>query len=252
MALQLTKAVSDGIERTLTLTGAVAFVLLFALQFLSLASINTAIAARFPPEATETLGVMLPVSGTVAGVLSVGTLLFTVVYLVIVARAFVRPQSELSSFPPLLYTRRMARATLSMLVGSIFVALAVMIGSVFFILPGIFLAACFMFFIFAVGVEDRGVLGGLKRSWGFSRGHRLKLGVFVFSLGVFGMLVSIPSAILQAGGEPLLGDLITVVANSIGFVFVYGIMAAMYVQLQNGSKPPHNSQPTRDVSTTSL
>ncbi len=252
MTLQLTTAISDGIKRTLTLTGGVAFALLAALQFLSLASVNTVLAAWLPPQVTETLGVMLPISGAVAGALFAATALLTAVYFVIVARAFVRPQSELSTFPPSLYTRRMARATLSMFVGGIFVAFAVTIGSVFLILPGIFLAACFIFFIFAVGVENRGVLGALKRSWGLARGHRLKLGVFVVSLGVLGMLVSIPSTIFQAAGEPLIGDLITVVANSIVFVFVYGIMAAIYVQLQNEHAPSRGSQPTGNASTTTL
>lgn len=252
MSLQLTDAISDGIGRTLTPTGGVAFVSLLALQFLSLASINTFMAAQLPPEVTETLGVTLPVSGTVAGVLSVGTVLFTAVYFVIVARAFARPRSELSSLPSSLYTRRMARATLSMLVGGLLVGIAVVIGSAFLFLPGIFLAACFMFVIFAVGVEDRGVFGALKRSWGLARGHRLKLGVFVVSLGVLGTLVSVPSAILQAGGDPLLGNLVTIVANSVVFVFVYGIMAAMYVQLGDGSTRSRGSRSTREGSTTSI
>lgn len=252
MTLRLGDAISDGIDRTLTPTGGVAFASLLALQYLSLASLNTFIAARFPPEVTETLGVTLPVPGTVAGALSAITVLCTVVYLVVVARAFARPRSELSSFPPSLYTRRMGRATLSMFVGSVLVALAVVIGSAVLLVPGLFLAACFVFFIFGVGVEDRGVLGALERSWGLARGHRLKLVGFVFAMGLLGTLVSIPSAALQAGGEPLIGDLITIVANSVGFVFVYGIVAAMYVQLEDGRGPSHGSRPSGDGSPTGL
>lgn len=40
-----------------------------------------------------------------------------------------------------------------MLVGGFVVGLAVIIGSIFLVLPGIFLSVCFLFFIFAVGVE---------------------------------------------------------------------------------------------------
>jgi hypothetical protein len=245
MSLQVTDAISDGIGRTFTLTGGIAFALLLAIQFLSVASVNTVIAARFPSEVTDTLGVTLPVSGTVGSALLVATMLFTPIYFVVVARAFARPRAELSSFPAPLYTRRMGRATLSMLVGGIFVSIAVVIGSVFFFLPGIFLAACFLFFIFAVGVEDRGVLGGLKRSWGLARGNRLRLGVFVFLLGVMGAIVGIPSTVFQAAGEPLIGNLITVFANSVIFVFVYGIMAAMYLQLEDGDEPRGGARSTR-------
>lgn len=234
MALQLVDAVTDGIGRTVTKTGGILFALLLATQLLLLASVNTAVAAQFPPEAAEALGLMLPVSGTVASVLLLGTFLFTAVYFVMVARAFSRPRVELSSFPSSVYSRRVGRATLSMLVGGIVVFIAVMIGLVFFILPGIFLAASFMFFIFAVGVEDRGVIGGLKRSWGLARGNRLRLGLFVFLVGILGGILGIPSAIFQAAGAPIIGDLITAFVNSFIFTIIYGIMAAMYVQLREG------------------
>jgi len=160
--------------------------------------------------------------------------LFTAVYFVMVARAFTRPRAELSSFPSSLYTRRIGRATLSMLVGGILVFITVIFGLVFFVLPGIFLAASFMFFIFAIGVEDRGVIGGLKRSWGLARGNRLRLGLFVFLVGILGGILGIPSAIFQAAEAPVIGDLVTAFVNSLSFTVIYGIMAAIYVQLQDG------------------
>lgn len=234
MALQLANAVTDGIRRTVTKTGGILFALLFATQLLLLAGVNTAVAAQFPPEVADALGLTLPVSGTVASVLLLGAFLFTAVYFVMVARAFSRPRAELSSFPSSVYSQRVGRATLSMLVGGVVVFIAVMIGLVLFIFPGIFLAASFMFFIFAVGVEDRGVIGGLKRSWGLARGNRLRLGLFVFLVGILGGILGIPSAIFQAAGAPVIGDLVTALVNSLMFTVIYGIMAAMYVQLREG------------------
>jgi len=234
MALRLADAVTDGIGRTVTKTGGILFGLLLVTQLLLLAAVNTAVAAQFPPEVTDELGLTLPVSGTVASVLLLGAFLFTAVYFVIVARAFTRPRAELSSFPSSLYTQRIGRATLSMFVGGILVFAAVMVGLVFFILPGIFLAASFMFFIFAVGVEDSGVISGLKRSWGLARGNRLRLGLFVFLVGIVGGILGIPSALFQAAEAPVIGDLVTAFVNSLAFIVVYGIMAAMYVQLQDG------------------
>ena len=234
MALQLIDAVTDGTRRTVTKPGGILFGLLLATQLLLLASVNTAVAAEFPPEAADALGLTLPVSGTVASGLLFGAFLFTAIYFVLVARAFTRPQSELSSFPESIYTHRLGRATLSMLVGGIVVFFAVMIGVVLFVLPGLFLAASFIFFIFAVGVEDRGVIGGLKRSWGLARGNRLRLGLFVVLIGILGGVLSVPSAIFQAAGVPAVGDFVTAFLNSLVFTVIYGMMAAMYLQLRDG------------------
>jgi len=55
MALQLTDAVTDGIGRTVTKTGGILFGLLLATQLLLLASVNTAVAAQFPPEVADDL-----------------------------------------------------------------------------------------------------------------------------------------------------------------------------------------------------
>lgn len=244
MALQLIDAVTDGTSRTATKTGGILFGLLLATQLVLVASVNTAVAAEFPPEAADALGLTLPVSGTIASGLLFASFLFTATYFVMVAWAFTRPQSELSSFPGSIYTRRFGRATLSMLVGGTAVFFAVMIGLVLFIFPGIFIAASFIFFIFAVGVEDRGVIGGLKRSWGLARGNRLRLGLFVVLIGVLGGILSVPSAIFQAAGAPVIGDLVTAFLNSLVFTVIYGMMAAMYLQLREGDTGTLGSQPS--------
>jgi hypothetical protein len=56
---------------------------------------------------------------------------------------------------------------------------AIMVGFALLFLPGLFLSACLLFVAFAVGAEDRGVIGALKRSWQLSKGNRLRLGVIV-------------------------------------------------------------------------
>jgi hypothetical protein len=236
MTLQLGRAISDGIKRILTPTGGILLVVFLALQLLTQASINTAVISVFPDgpagEIEAALGVTLPVSGTVAGGLFVGAVVLSSAYFVVLSRALTRPTVELSSFPSDLYTRRMGRATLSMFVGGIVVGLAIMIGSVFLFVPGIFLAVCFLFFTFAVGVEDRGIIGALKQSWGLSRGNRLKLAVFVILGGVIGLMSGIVGTIFDIAGSAIVGELIVNTINSILFVLLYGIIAAAYLQLQ--------------------
>jgi hypothetical protein len=234
MALRLTSAVIDGIGRVLTRTGGVLFGLLLLQQLLLVTSLNTVLEAQAPVAAADVVGLTLPVPATVAGALFLGSVVFSAVYFVVLARALARPRPQLSSFPADLYTRRMGRATLSMLVGGLVVAIAVTVGFVLLFLPGLFLAACFLFFIFAIGVEDRGVTGALKRSWTLSKGHRLRLAVVVFATGLGGLVIGVVPTLFQLAGAPALGDVATVLLNGTIFVFVYGVMAAVYLQVRQG------------------
>lgn len=235
--MQLGRAVSDGIRRVLTPTGVILLVIFIAIQLLIQSSVNTMVVGLFPPgpagEIEVALGLTLPVSGTVAGGVFVVAVLLSSGYFVVLARAFARPLGALSRLPVDLYTRRIGRATLTMLVGGLIVWFSVFIGTVFLFLPGIFLATCFLFFIFAVGVEDMGPIGALKRSWKLSRGNRLKLAVLVIFSGVIGLVIGILSAITDLADSVVVAELISISLSSILFVLLYGMMAAAYLQVQN-------------------
>lgn len=49
-----------------------------------------------------------------------------------------------------------------MVVCGVTVSASVFIGTLFFVIPGLFLATSFLFVLFTVAAEDRGVIGGLK------------------------------------------------------------------------------------------
>jgi hypothetical protein len=236
MALQLGRTVSDGVRRVLTRTGGILLAGLLAIQLLVQVSINTAVVGLLPPQSAselgETIGLTLPVSGTVATGVFLVSVAFSAVYFVGLARALTRPVAELSTFPSELYTRRLGRATVSMFLGGVVVMLSVTIGLTFLILPGVFLAVCFLFFIFAVGVEDRGVVDALKRSWGLSRGNRLKLTVVVIFSGVIGAVTGSVGTVLDLAGSPIVADLVSNAISSVLFVLLYGIMASAYLQVQ--------------------
>ncbi|MFB6159674.1 MAG: hypothetical protein ABEJ61_00680 [Haloferacaceae archaeon] len=241
MALQLTKAVTDGSRRVLSRTGGVLFAALLVHQLAVVTSLNTVIAAQLPPAATEVVGLSLPVPAPVAGAVLAAAVGFGGVYFVVLARALTRPTTRLSSFPADLYTRRIGRATLTMLVGGAVVSLAVTVGFVLLFLPGLFLAACFLFFAFAVGVEDRGVVGAIERSWRISRGNRLRLVAFVLAVGALGLLFGTVPAALQVAGAAALGDLVSALLNAALYTFVHGVAAAAYLQLADGGRGPGGS-----------
>ena len=240
MALQLGHTFSDGIRRVLTRTGGVLLAGLLVVQLFVQVSVNTAVIGFVPPQAAaqvgETIGPTLPVSGTVGGLLLVGSIALSSVYFVVMARALARPLPELATFPADLLTRRLGRATLSMLLGGVIVMLSVTIGLTLFVLPGVFLAVCFLFFIFAVGVEDRGFLAALRRSWRLSRGSRLKLTVVVLLSGAIGAVTGVVGTVLDLAGSPVVADLASNAVSSVLFVFLYAIMAAAYLQVREDDR----------------
>ena len=238
MALQLGRAISDGIGRVLSTTGAALFVGLLAIQLVTQVGINTAIVGFLPPEAasaaaTGSPGLSLPLPPGVGVALTLVGIIVSTVYFVVLARALSRPRRELSTLPSTLYTRRIVRATLATFLAGLVVSVAVSIGLVLLVLPGIFLAASFFFFIFAAGVEDRGTLGSLRRSWGLARGNRLKLSLLVVAVGVVSGIVSTVGTLLDFAGLSSLSDVAVTVVNSGFFIVVYGTLAAAYRQLRD-------------------
>jgi hypothetical protein len=237
MALQLGRTFSDGVGRVLTRTGGLLFVGLLGIQFLVQSSVNAAIVGFLPPEAANELegmlGLTLPVPGPVASALLAVAFLLSSAYFVVLSRALARPREELSTFPSSLYTRRIGRATLSNLGGGILVGLSVAVGLALLVLPGLFLATCFLFFVFAVGVEDRRALDALGRSWALSKGDRLKLAVVVVVAGLIGVVVGTVGAVFELAGTPLVAELVSNTVSSVLFVLLYGIMAAAYLQVRD-------------------
>ncbi len=242
MSIRLGRTLADGFSRIVSRTGLVLFAGLLAIQFLTQISINTALLGVFPPEATSQLegmvGLTLPVSGTAGALLFVLTTLLSSAFFVVISRALARPATELATLPRELYTRRVGRASVSMIGGGFIVGLSVSVGLVFFVLPGLFLGACFLFFIFAVGVEDRRAISALKRSWNLSRGHRIKLGVIVLLSGVIGGVVGAVGAVFELAASPAVSEIATNTISSALFVVLYGIMAEAYLQVRDGGVGP--------------
>ncbi|ELZ38548.1 hypothetical protein C473_00102 [Halorubrum distributum JCM 10247] len=138
----------------------------------------------------------------------------------------------MSRFPATL-RRRLGRTTVFALVGGLIVTVSIMLGTVLLILPGLFLAASFLFFIFGVAVEDRGIISSLKRSWGLARGSRIKLGILVVVTALFGGIIGAITPLLTLAGLPVVADVVTVVLTTVFFVPYYAIIASAYLQLRN-------------------
>jgi hypothetical protein len=245
MALQLSHAVSDGIRRTLTRTGGVLLAGLLVIQFGIQTTINSAVLGYLSPEAaaqmSDTVGLAVPIPGSVGLALFSVCIVLSAAYFVILSRTFARPLSDASTFPAT-STRRLARATAIALIGGAIVSVTVAIGFALLFIPGVFLAASFLFFIFAVAVEDCGIIGSLKRSWELARGSRLKLSVLVIVSALFGGVVGGVAPLLDLAGVPVAADIATVVLTAVFFLPYYAIIASAYRQLRDERDPPNRTK----------
>lgn len=238
MSLQLSTAFTDGLRRVVTKTGGIVFGLYLVFQTVNTVLINTASAAILPAQAAGEFGLTVPLPAAVAGGLLLGSYLVLAILFVVIARAFARPLRELSTFPSDLYSRRIGRATLSMIGASIIVFISVTVGFVFLIVPGVFLSLCFLLYWYAVAVEDRGAIESLRRSWDLSRGNRLKL-LFVFGvLAALGVVTGIIGSVAELAGVPAVGDIVVIIVASLMGLVYQGILASTYLQLVDAGSNP--------------
>lgn len=238
MSLQLSTAFTDGLRRVVTKTGGIVFGLYLVFQTVNTVLINTTSAAILPAEAAGEFGLTVPLPAAVAGGLLLGSYLVLAILFVVIARAFARPLQELSTFPSDLYSRRIGRATLSMIGASIIVFISVTVGFLFLIVPGVFLSLCFLLYWYAVAVEDRGAIESLRRSWDLSRGNRLKL-LFVFGvLAALGVVSGIIGSVAELAGVPAVGDIVAITVGSLMGLVYQGILASTYLQLVDAGSNP--------------
>lgn len=238
MALQLSQAVGDGIRRTLSRTGALLFVGFLCVQFGTQATVATAVASSVPTSAGTqselSAGLVLPISGSAALALFAVLLVSAALFFVVIARAMVQAEGELSTLPAGA-TRRLGRTGLRVLIGGIVVSVSVFVGTLFFVVPGLFLATSFIFTLFTISVEDRSVIGGLKESWALARGSRLKLFALVLLTTVVGGVLGGVAPLLYLVGIPVASDVVVPVLTSVFLTPYYGIIAASYLQLRDSS-----------------
>ena len=232
MTLQVADAIGDGARRTFTYSGGILMLLMFGYQLLFAGATNTITASFLPAAARGAAdpGFTLPISVGAAAALAVAGLVAGSVLFVVSVRALTRPQSELGTLPFELFTRRIGRATLSALGANLLVGIAVVVGFVFLVVPGVFLALSFLFVVVAIGVEDERAVDAMRRSWALASGDRWPL------LGILVVVTVITSVGSGLGGalsivSPAAGQVASIALSSVLTVVGYGILADAYLQL---------------------
>lgn len=247
MPIDITALLQRGYERTVARTG-----LIFAGIFYVVSVLNALFTPELPrqPFTPERMPEWVPegirspefvsagsqpyapslgLSPAVAGLLSLGLAIVSLVITVAAIRTFVGGETE--KIPPEYARRNIVWVGLNLVVGSIVFAIALAIGFVLFVIPGLFLLVSLIFWEVHVVVEDENFVDGFRNSWELTSGHRLRL----FALGVVVAFVSVVVSALFGIPAPLvpdvLGFLIAQIGSALLSVFSLATIAETYNRL---------------------
>lgn len=251
MALQIRRALGNGVTKTLTKAGLEFIVLLGIAQIVFLASTNTLTEAflaglDMPAGATQSstsVPLSLPVSATIAGVLAFVVFLVLQVITVVLIRVMVADQQTITHES---YTRRMGWVVLNSIVAGIVVGVLTMIGFVLFVIPGVFLAVSLLFTTVYIADEDENFVTAIRDSWSLTSGNRWRLFGLYLVVIILSMVISfVPGFALPSGSA--LSFVVLTILTTIMSVYVLAVLTDAYRQLRDESQSRQGSEPSPDA-----
>lgn len=206
MSLPIGTALRDGFFKVASRAGAILIGAYLAVNLVNLVAMNSAMKAYFTQNAIETTGTFSPAVNlplAAGGALTVLSTLLIMYVMMIAMRTFVADERD--SFRNVDLTGGIALAFLNLVIGGIVQGIAVAIGLVALVIPGVFLAVSFVFMQLFIVVENDDFVTAMRRSWRLTDGSRISLF--------------------------LLGFTVVVLGTAIGFVFGIGSVIAMFAGL---------------------
>jgi hypothetical protein len=203
MSLSLRGVLGDGLDRLRSVNGTLFIGIIFLLTAATEAVLGGLRLRLTLPGPTEELLTVSPVSLSVSGpawVLSVGLVLLfalTLASTIVLVRLVLADEMEAV---PLTVYDALVPAVARLAVAGLVVLVLTMIGSIFFLLPGLFILVSLLFYAVFIA-RGEGVLSSMRKSWGLARGSRLKLFalflvLFVLNMGLEAVAYVAPSAML--------------------------------------------------------
>jgi hypothetical protein len=183
------------------------------------------------------LGLSPAVAGLVSFLLAVVTILVTIGAL----RTFVTDETE--SLPRAHFTEDVLWPALNLIVGAIVFGIAVAIGFVLLVVPGLFLLVSLFFWEVFVAVEDDNFVEGFQRSWAITSGRRLRM----FALGVVVLVVAVLVSIVFAIPDVFLPAVPAFLLEQVGAaligVFFVATITETYNRLVAGEATDEDASP---------
>lgn len=240
MSLDIGQAIEEGGKRTIARNGLYLVALWWVLGVLNSLFGNT-IARNFidqfrgsmgpgaPPMGSPAMGPTLGLSTGVAWILS---FLVGLVVLVVTAAAFrTFVTSDTESLPRERFTRNLPWMLVNLIVGGIIFGIAVGVGLILLIIPGLFILVSLFFWNVYVIVEDQNFVEGFQNSWAATSGNRIMLFVLgvivVIVTAILGAVFGVANAVLPG----IVGLAITQIGSAFGSVFAVATAARTFLQL---------------------
>jgi len=236
MSLNIGDALSTGVDKLTTAAGIQLAVVYIALQFLTALGTNSAVAAINPPTGTsgmQAAALSLPIG--VAGGAALATLggILNVALTIVVLRTVVHDAAELSSIPSGV-ADDMLKTWVFLFIALIVQGIAIGLGFIALIIPGLFLLVSLIFTQVFVAVEDEGPFEALSSSWSMAKGNRFPLFGLGVVLFVISLLVSLPATIVTIL-SPIVGTVLNYIVTGFVSIFSLSVLVAAYQQLSEPS-----------------
>lgn len=130
-----------------------------------------------------------------------------------------------------LFTDRLGWTVLNLVAGTVLYGVAVLVGLVILVVPGVFLAVALFFFNYEVIVEGENAVDALSNSWSLTAGDRLKLfilGALFAGIGLAASTVGNPAVLPGRLTSVVLGAALSAAVGVVGIATA----ADAYTQLQ--------------------
>lgn len=257
MTLDIGEAVRDGVDRATERNGLLlmgAFVLLgvaSAVVTQTFTAETATVLAEFARQQGEPfdpsqLGptpLALPLPLGVALALALVLALLAEALRIVAVRTFV--SSERAGVPREFVRRRIAWVTLNGFFGGIVVGALVLIGTVFLIIPGVFLYVSLFFVRQEIAVEDKNFIDAMADSWALTKGERVEVFVLALVVLFLGLFAGLPSLAVGEFNQAA-SVLVNAVLSAVVGVFVIAIVARAYAQMRADEEEPE-PEPDQDV-----
>lgn len=136
-----------------------------------------------------------------------------------------------TTIPDGLIRRNLPLAVLNGVVGGILVTIAILIGLVLVLVPGVFLAISFFFLRQEIAIEDKNFIDALSGSWELTSGNRFELLGLMIIVFVVSLLASAPNVVL-AFLSPEASTFVGAIIGGFTTVFSIAVATRAYQQLR--------------------
>lgn len=234
MSLEIGEAISNGFEKLTTTAGLRLVALSIALSLVTNLGTNS-VTAALDAGAGRGAGpvLVLPIGVAGGGVLALVGAIASLVLSLIIYRTMAYRPSELRSIPGDV-TDSLLLPAIFLVITSIVVGVAVAIGLVLLVVPGIFLAVSFAFAQVYVAVENQGPFEAMSSSWSLASGNRLSIFLLGLVLVGIGLVVGLVGTALGFV-SPLFGTLLSLLVTPFVSVFTSAVLVEAYLQLTRAS-----------------